>query len=101
MRAIEIVKPGTTLGDIGHAIQTYAEDKGFSIVRDFCGHGLGKIFHSPPSIMHFGEPGTGPRLVEGMFFTIEPDDQRRKIFNEDSARWMDRRDEGPFIVGAI
>jgi methionyl aminopeptidase len=72
MRAIDIVRPGITLGDIGHAIQFYAEQQGFSVVRDFCGHGLGKIFHSPPSIMHFGTPGTGPRLVEGMFFTIEP-----------------------------
>ena len=72
MRAIEIVRPGITLGDIGHAIQSYAEERRFSVVRDFCGHGLGRIFHSPPSIMHFGEPGAGPRLVEGMFFTIEP-----------------------------
>lgn len=72
MRAIEIVRPGVTLGDIGHAIQSYAEERRFSVVRDFCGHGLGRIFHSPPSIMHFGQPGTGPRLVEGMFFTIEP-----------------------------
>jgi len=72
MRGIEIVRPGVTLGDIGHAIQSYAEERRFSVVRDFCGHGLGRIFHSPPSVMHFGEPGTGPRLVEGMFFTIEP-----------------------------
>ena len=72
MRGIEIVRPGVTLGDIGYAIQSYAEERRFSVVRDFCGHGLGKIFHSPPSIMHFGKPGTGPRLVEGMFFTIEP-----------------------------
>ena len=72
MRAIEIVKPGTTLGDIGHAIQSYAEERRFSVVRDFCGHGLGKIFHAPPSVVHYGERGTGPRLVEGMFFTIEP-----------------------------
>ena len=72
MRAIEIVRPGVTLGDIGYAIQSYAEERRFSVVRDFCGHGLGRIFHSPPSVMHFGEPGTGPRLVEGMFFTIEP-----------------------------
>ncbi|MDA0238884.1 MAG: type I methionyl aminopeptidase [Proteobacteria bacterium] len=72
MRAIEIVRPGVTLGDIGHAIQSYAEERRFSVVRDFCGHGLGRIFHTPPSILHYGEPGTGPRLVEGMFFTIEP-----------------------------
>lgn len=72
MRGIEIVKPGVTLGDIGHAIQSYAEKQGFSVVRDFCGHGLGRIFHGSPSVPHFGEPGKGPVLQEGMFFTIEP-----------------------------
>jgi methionyl aminopeptidase len=72
MRAIEIVKPGTTLGDIGYTIQSYVEKQGFSVVRDFCGHGLGKIFHMPPSVVHFGKPGTGVVLKEGMFFTIEP-----------------------------
>jgi methionyl aminopeptidase len=69
---IKVVKPGRTVGDIGHAIQTYAENQRFSVVRDFCGHGLGKVFHDAPNIMHFGEPGTGPELREGMFFTIEP-----------------------------
>ncbi len=72
MRAIEIVKPGTTLGDIGHAIQSFAESKGFSVVRDFCGHGLGREFHVAPEILHYGKPGTGIALEEGMFFTIEP-----------------------------
>ncbi len=72
MRGIEAVKPGATLGDIGHAIQTYAEGKRFSVVRDFCGHGIGKIFHCPPSILHFGKPGIGMKLKKGMFFTIEP-----------------------------
>jgi methionyl aminopeptidase len=69
---IRVVKPGRTVGDIGHAIQTYAENQRFSVVRDFCGHGLGKVFHDAPNIMHFGTPGTGPELREGMFFTIEP-----------------------------
>jgi len=72
MRGIAMVRPGVTLGDIGHAIQSFAEAQRFSVVRDFCGHGIGRIFHAPPSVLHFGEPGTGPRLVEGMFFTIEP-----------------------------
>lgn len=72
MIGIEAVKPGATLGDIGYAIQTYAENERFSVVRDFCGHGLGLKFHAPPSIMHFGEPGEGPALEAGMFFTIEP-----------------------------
>lgn len=72
MRGIEQVKPGATLGDIGHAIQSFAEAKKFSVVRDFCGHGLGKIFHMPPSVLHYGTKGAGPKLQAGMFFTIEP-----------------------------
>jgi methionyl aminopeptidase len=72
MRGIEVVKPGATLGDIGHAIQSYAEKHRFSVVRDFCGHGLGRIFHEPPNVMHYGNPGEGAALAEGMFFTIEP-----------------------------
>lgn len=72
MRGIEAVKPGATLGDIGHAIQTYAESKRFSVVRDFCGHGIGKEFHTAPSVLHYGNPGEGAVLKPGMFFTIEP-----------------------------
>ena len=71
-RGIEMVRPGATLGDIGHAIQSYAESKRYSVVRDFCGHGLGRVFHHAPNIMHFGRPGEGEVLREGMFFTIEP-----------------------------
>lgn len=72
MRGIEVVKPGAYLGDVGHAIQSYAESKGFSVVRDFCGHGLGRVFHAAPSVLHYGQPHTGVELKEGMFFTIEP-----------------------------
>jgi methionyl aminopeptidase len=72
MRGIRVVKPGATLGDIGHAIQSYAEGERCAVVRDFCGHGLGRIFHDAPSILHFGEAGEGLALREGMFFTIEP-----------------------------
>ncbi len=72
MAGIDAVRPGATLGDIGHAIQTIAENERFSVVRDFCGHGLGKLFHTPPSIMHIGSPGEGIVLEPGMFFTIEP-----------------------------
>lgn len=72
MRGIDVVKPGATLGDIGHAIQSFVEKKGFSVVRDFCGHGIGKIFHSAPNVVHYGNPGSGIVLKEGMFFTIEP-----------------------------
>lgn len=72
MAGIDAVKPGATLGDVGHAIQTVAEGARFSVVQDFCGHGLGRVFHAPPSVVHFGTPGTGPVLEPGMFFTIEP-----------------------------
>jgi len=72
MKGIEAVKPGNTTGDIGYAIQSFVEKKNYSVVRDFCGHGLGKVFHSHPSILHFGKPGEGVILQEGMFFTIEP-----------------------------
>ena len=72
MTGIEAVKPGNTFGDIGHAIQTYVEAQRMSVVRDFCGHGLGRVFHAPPNVLHYGRPGTGPRLEPGMFFTIEP-----------------------------
>lgn len=72
MRGIEIVRPGAFTGDIGYAIQSYVEPKGFSVVRDFCGHGLGQVFHTAPEILHYGKPQTGIELLEGMFFTIEP-----------------------------
>ena len=71
-KGIEAVKPGNTFGDIGAAIQTYVEAHRMSVVRDFCGHGLGRVFHAPPNVLHYGRPGTGAVLEEGMFFTIEP-----------------------------
>ena len=72
MMGIEAAKPGNTFGDIGHAIQTYVERHRMSVVRDFCGHGLGRVFHAPPNVLHYGRAGSGPVLEEGMFFTIEP-----------------------------
>jgi methionyl aminopeptidase len=69
---IKVVRPGATVGDIGHAIQTFAEAERFSVVQAFCGHGLGRVFHDAPNVPHFGRPGEGPVLREGMFFTIEP-----------------------------
>ena len=72
MRGIRVVKPGATLGDIGHAIQSYAETNRCSVVRDFCGHGVGRIFHDAPNVMHYGNPGEGTPLKSGMIFTIEP-----------------------------
>ena len=71
-KGIEAVRPGNTFGDIGHAIQSFVEGHRMSVVRDFCGHGLGRVFHSPPNVLHYGRAGTGPVLEEGMFFTIEP-----------------------------
>lgn len=71
-KGIEAVKPGNTFGDIGHAIQSFVEGHRMGVVRDFCGHGLGRVFHAPPNVLHYGRAGTGPVLEEGMFFTIEP-----------------------------
>jgi len=71
-RAIEVVRPGARLGDIGHAIQSLAESEGFSVVREYCGHGIGRVYHEDPQILHYGEPGTGLELTAGMVFTIEP-----------------------------
>ena len=72
MKGIEAVRPGATLGDVGNAIQSYAEGERFSVVRDFCGHGIGQVFHTAPNVMHVGQPGTGLTLQQGMIFTIEP-----------------------------
>src|SRR4051812_28892107 len=72
MRGVRLARPGATFGDIGHANKAFAEKHRFSVVRDFCGHGIGRIFHDTPSILHFGRPGQGPELKQGMFFTVEP-----------------------------
>ena len=72
MKGIEVLKPGAKLGDIGFTIQTYVEEKGFSVVRDFCGHGISNKFHEQPNILHYGKKNTGLELIPGMTFTIEP-----------------------------
>ncbi len=72
MVGIEAVRPGQTFGDIGHAIQSFVEGERMSVVRDFCGHGLGRVFHAPPNVLHYGRACSGARLEPGMFFTIEP-----------------------------
>ncbi len=72
MRGLAVIKPGATLGDIGHAIQSYAEGERTTVVREFCGHGLGRVFHDAPNILHFGKPGQGAVLKPGMMFTVEP-----------------------------
>lgn len=101
MKGIEAVKPGNTFGDIGHAIQTYVEAQRMSVVRDFCGHGLGRVFHAPPNVLHYGRPGTGPVLEEGMFFTIEPmvnlGRPETKVLADDwTAITRDRKDSAQF-----
>jgi methionyl aminopeptidase len=71
-RGLAAIKPGATFGDIGYAIQTYVEAMRCSVVRDFCGHGVGRVFHDSPNVLHFGRPGSGAALEPGMFFTVEP-----------------------------
>ncbi|MGE3104562.1 MAG: type I methionyl aminopeptidase [Lysobacterales bacterium] len=71
-RAIRLVRPGAFLGDIGHAIQKFVEANRFSVVREYCGHGIGRVYHEDPQVLHYGQEGTGPRLETGMTFTIEP-----------------------------
>lgn len=72
MEGIRAVRPGATLGDVGHAVQKHAEAAGYSVVREYCGHGIGKIYHDVPQVLHYGTPGEGLRLEEGMTFTVEP-----------------------------
>ena len=72
MQGLAVIRPGAHFGDIGHAIQHYAEGFGLSVVRDFCGHGLGRVFHDAPNVLHYGRRGTGPVIEAGMFFTVEP-----------------------------
>jgi len=90
---IEQAQVGNRIGDIGHAIQTYAEDEGFSVVREFTGHGIGPTIHEPPHIPHFGEPGKGPRLREGMVITIEP------MLNEGD--WRSQMDDNNWTARTI
>ena len=71
-RGIRAIKPGGRLGDIGHAIQSYVEEQRFSVVREYCGHGIGRVFHEDPQVLHYGRPGTGVELVPGMTITVEP-----------------------------
>lgn len=72
LKGIELVRPGARLGDIGHVIQSYAEEHNFSVVREYCGHGIGREFHEEPQVLHYGQSGTGVKLAKGMTFTIEP-----------------------------
>ena len=92
-RGIRAVRPGATLGDVGHAIQQYAESQRFSVVREYCGHGIGKIYHDDPQVLHYGRPGEGVVLKEGMTFTIEP------MLNQ-GRRMVETLDDGWTVVTA-
>jgi methionyl aminopeptidase len=87
-KGIRAVRPGATLGDIGHAIEQHAKRNGYSVVRDYCGHGIGREMHEAPQVLHFGKPGTGLRLREGMVFTIEPMlNQGRRTVRTEADGW--------------
>ena len=98
---IRQVRPGARLGDIGHAIQTLTEGEGFSVVREYCGHGIGRIYHEDPQVLHYGQPGTGTLLREGMTFTIEPMINAGKRHVQLLEGWLDGGDQGPLAVGAV
>lgn len=85
-RGIDVVRPGATLGDIGHAVQQYAEAAGYSVVREYCGHGIGREMHEAPQVLHYGKPGTGMELQPGMTFTIEP------MINQGRAKTKTKKD---------
>ena len=95
------VKPGARLGDIGHAIQRFAENHGYSVVREFCGHGIGRNFHEDPQVLHYGKPGTGLVLEPGMTFTIEPMINAGTARHPPAARRLDHRHQGSQPVGAV
>jgi methionyl aminopeptidase len=101
MRGVAAAKPGATLGDIGHAVQSVVERNRFSVVRDFCGHGIGRRFHEPPNVLHFGRPGEGPVLRPGMFFTDRTDGERRAGGREDPGGWLDGGDARPQPFRAV
>ncbi len=98
---IRAVRPGATLGDVGHAIQTVAHRERFSVVREYCGHGIGKIYHDAPQVLHYGRRGEGLRLEPGMVFHDRTDDQCRQARNPDPRRRLDGRHQGPFAVGPV
>ena len=98
---IREVRPGATLGDVGHAIQSVAHREGFSIVREYCGHGIGRVYHEDPQVLHYGQRGAGLRLKPGLVFTIEPMVNAGRAATRAIARRLDRDDEGPLALGAM
>jgi methionyl aminopeptidase len=98
---IAAVKPGKHLGDIGHAIQQHAEKNGYSVVREFCGHGVGRVFHEEPQVLHYGRPGLSSSRVPGHDLHHRADDQCRPPRHQGDARWLDHQDQGSQPVGAV
>ena len=101
MEGIGQVRPGNTFGDIGAAIQRFAEAHRCSVVRDFCGHGLGRVFHASPNVLHYGRWGSGPVLEPGMFFTVEPMINLGRPGDQGARRRLDGGDQGPLALGAV
>ena len=100
-KGIRAVRPGATLGDIGHAIETHAKRAGYSVVRDYCGHGIGREMHEDPQVLHFGKPGKGLTLREGMTFTIEPMLNSGPRGRRDRRRRLDRHHHRREAVGPV
>ncbi len=100
-RGIRAIKAGSRLGDIGHAIQTYVEEQRFSVVREYCGHGIGRVFHEDPQVLHYGRPGTGVELVPGMTITVEPMVNAGKRDVKLLVGRLDGGYEGSFLVRAV
>ena len=100
-RGVAAVRPGATLGDVGHAIQSYVEANRFSVVRDFCGHGIGRKFHEAPNILHFGKPGRGARAAGRHVLHDRTDGECGPAGGEGAGGWLDSRDPGPNAVGAV
>ncbi len=98
---IHVVRPGARLGDIGHAIQTLTEANDFSVVREYCGHGIGRVYHEDPQVLHYGEPGTGTMLQAGHDVHHRTHDQCRQAPCAAAQGWLDRGDQGPLAVGAV
>ena len=101
MRGIAAVRPGARLGDIGHAIQSYAEGQRCAVVRDFCGHGIGRIFHDAPNVLHYGEPGTGAAAQARHVLHRRAHDQSRRLAGEAAQGRLDRGDQGPLALSPV
>src|SRR3974377_1327777 len=100
-RGIDTVRPGAHLGDIGHAIQTFVEQNDYSVVREYCGHGIGRVYHEDPQVLHYGEPGPGLGSAPRLAFPSGANGQCRQASRAAAARWLDRNYERPLVVGAV